>query len=62
MDAFEKRQDMNVEYLKNVLVKFLMSENKQVGMSNVRRTAACANDLLSAIFAFWKIDDGTNSC
>lgn len=30
MDAFEKRQDMNVEYLKNVLVKFLMSENKQV--------------------------------
>lgn len=52
MDAFEKRQDMNVEYLKNVLVKFLMSENKQVGMSNVRRTAACANDLLSAIFAF----------
>ncbi|KAL9560282.1 hypothetical protein MBANPS3_000009 [Mucor bainieri] len=29
MDAFEKRQDMNVEYLKNVLVKFLMSENKQ---------------------------------
>ncbi|KAI8639197.1 hypothetical protein BD408DRAFT_274804 [Parasitella parasitica] len=29
IDAFEKRQDMNVEYLKNVLVKFLMSENKQ---------------------------------
>lgn len=32
MDAFEKRQDMNVEYLKNVLVKFLMSENKQVNV------------------------------
>ncbi|EPB84600.1 hypothetical protein HMPREF1544_08617 [Mucor circinelloides 1006PhL] len=32
MDAFEKRQDMNVEYLKNVLVKFLMSENKQMSV------------------------------
>ncbi|KAI9365642.1 hypothetical protein BD770DRAFT_376956 [Pilaira anomala] len=29
IDAVEKRQDMNVEYLKNVLIKFLMSENKQ---------------------------------
>ncbi|CAO3657048.1 unnamed protein product [Mucor hiemalis] len=29
IDAYEKRQDMNVEYLKNVLIKFLMSENKQ---------------------------------
>ncbi|KAI7893005.1 uncharacterized protein EV154DRAFT_163793 [Mucor mucedo] len=29
IDAFEKRQDVNVEYLKNVLVKFLMSGNKQ---------------------------------
>ncbi|OBZ86210.1 hypothetical protein A0J61_05737 [Choanephora cucurbitarum] len=29
MDAVEKRQDMNNEYLKNVLIKFLMSDNKQ---------------------------------
>jgi hypothetical protein len=34
MDAIEKRQDMNVEYLKNVLVKFLMSENKKVKLLN----------------------------
>ncbi|KAI8373319.1 hypothetical protein BD560DRAFT_394607 [Blakeslea trispora] len=29
MDAVEKRQDMNNEYLKNVLIKFLISDNKQ---------------------------------
>ncbi|KAI8087755.1 uncharacterized protein B0P05DRAFT_584972 [Gilbertella persicaria] len=28
MDGFEKRQDMNNEYLKNVLIKFLLSDNK----------------------------------
>jgi hypothetical protein len=31
----EKRQDMNVEYLKNVLIKFLMSENKKVSLIRV---------------------------
>ncbi|KAG0190507.1 hypothetical protein DFQ28_001980 [Apophysomyces sp. BC1034] len=30
LDSFEKRQNMNVEYLKNVLLKFLQSENKEV--------------------------------
>ncbi|KAI8888887.1 hypothetical protein K501DRAFT_10800 [Backusella circina FSU 941] len=29
LDAFDKRQNMNAEYLKNVLIKFLVSENKQ---------------------------------
>ncbi|KAI7901543.1 uncharacterized protein BX663DRAFT_111458 [Cokeromyces recurvatus] len=29
MDAFDKRQNMNVEYLKNVLISFLTSNNKQ---------------------------------
>lgn len=30
MDAFDRRQNLNIEYLKNVFFKYLKSENKQV--------------------------------
>lgn len=30
MNAVDKQQNMSIEYLKNVILKFLMSDNKQV--------------------------------
>ncbi|KAI9311189.1 hypothetical protein BX666DRAFT_1998790 [Dichotomocladium elegans] len=29
LDSFDRRQNLNIEYLKNVLLKFLQSENKE---------------------------------
>lgn len=30
LDAFDRRQNLNVEYLKNVFLKFCQAENKEV--------------------------------
>ncbi|KAI9010332.1 hypothetical protein CLU79DRAFT_773954 [Phycomyces nitens] len=37
LDSFDKRQNMNAEYLKNVLLKFLQSENKVVCQTESRK-------------------------
>lgn len=35
LNEVDKKQNMNTEYLKNVLLKFLISENKQVNKNEM---------------------------
>ncbi|KAI8372898.1 uncharacterized protein BYT42DRAFT_578387 [Radiomyces spectabilis] len=47
LDAFDKRQNMNAEYLKNVLLKFLQSDNKAF-MVPVLAKLLCLDDAETA--------------
>lgn len=50
LNEVDKKQNMNTEYLKNVLLKFLISENKQVNK----------NEMIQSTNSYYSIDNGTH--